>query len=323
MDNDQYVRQSGQALQTIERVPKNGRIVQSVVQKFPLLARDRPGAGRSTDHFVGGIAIDVTSQQQAEERAKSLADDLQNLAYVVSHELQEPIRTIVSYQNLLSVRYRNRLGADADSFISRCTESALLIQKMVDDLWTYARISKQAHFENISPEQVIEAAKCNLQSLVAETHTTITCHDLPRVHAAPMLLTQLFEELFKNAIKHSGRKNCDIKISAELVEGCCTFCVEDNGFGIDPMSRKDVFKLFRRGHGRPDSTGTGMGLPMCVRIVEHHGGRIWVDAAPTGGSRFFFVLSSEKEIAQCKNRTNVSQASNSGGFAVHPNDSLG
>lgn len=292
MENDRRVRESGLPLQTIERVPKGNRVIHSVVQKFPLRAADH--APCATDLFVGGIAIDVTTQQLAEERAKLLADDLQNLAYVVSHELQEPITTIVSYQNLLSARYRNRLGADADAFIARCTRAALLIQKMVDDLWTYARISKHVDFEHVSPSDTIASAMRALQALMHEVQPQITYGDLPKVYAVPALLTQLFEELLKNAIRHSGRRPCIISISAVVEEDQCTFCVEDNGLGIDPMNRRDIFKLFRRGQGRPDASGTGMGLSMCARIVEHHGGRMWVDSPPSGGSRFFFVLFSPK-----------------------------
>jgi PAS domain S-box-containing protein len=287
VENDAQVRSSGEYLQTMERVPKDGGVVESVVQKFLLPADDGAGAA------LAGIAIDVSQQREAEEKARSYADDLQSLAYALSHELQEPVRTIVSYQNLLSVRYRDRLGSDADSFIEQCTQAAASIQLMVTDLWTYSRISRHCEFESISAEKTVGIAVGNLGQLIDQKKAKITCGKLPTVRGVAQQVSELFEQIIKNALQHGGADGgnpVQIEVSCDTKDGVGTFCIANDGIGMDPMVSKDVFKLFRRNARKPDASGAGMGLCICARIVEHHGGRIWVESSPESGTRFYFTL---------------------------------
>jgi chemotaxis family two-component system sensor kinase Cph1 len=262
-------------------------VIESIVQKFPMWIDD---AGDTASRpYVGGIAIDITARQRSEERIRGLVEELENLAYVVSHELQEPVNTIKSYQNLLAVRYKDRFGQDADSFIQKCSDAAITIDRMVTDLWVCARITKQTDFTEIDSARALGAAIDRLSPLILATSSKIRYGELSKILAVGKQIENLFEQLIKNALQNSSDPVVSIEChdSGHMVE----FCIADNGTGLDPMIAKDVFKFFKRNSAqRPDSSGSGMGLPICQRIVEHHGGHLRVESQPGSGAKFYFTL---------------------------------
>lgn len=289
VENDDKVRSTGMPIEVIERAPKDGVIIESIVQKFPVWTHKDDERG-SQAPFVGGIAIDITERQQSQRRIAEMAEELENLAYTMSHELQEPVNTIKSYQNLLAVRYRDRMGADADAFIASCSAAATTIDKMVTDLWTLARIAKQYDFKAIESARALGAALDGLASLTDEKKAELIYGNLPRVNAIESQVVHLFEQLIKNALQFSERRP-SIQITTAARHGFEEFCVSDNGNGMDQMEVKDMFKPFKRsGSKRPDASGAGMGLPICARIVRHHGGSIRVDSEPGVGTRVYFTL---------------------------------
>lgn len=291
MENDAQVRRTGIPIEVIETVPKGDKLIESLVQKFPVPVSDpsNPAASRV---FVGGIAIDITERQNNSKRVAELASELETLAYTVSHELQEPVNTIKSYHKLLAIRYKDRLDADAGGFIEKCTEAAVTIEKMIDALWTFARIEKDQSFRLIAPDRALGAALAHLSDLIVGTSATINYDPLPAVYACEDQLELLFTELIRNALQNSP-KNPNVRIGVREASDpeFVRFYVSDNGVGIDKMFAKDIFRLFRRHPSqRPDSSGSGMGLPIAQRVVQHHGGTLEVDSEPGRGATFIFTL---------------------------------
>lgn len=243
------------------------------------------------------VTRDLTERKQAEElreeHTRLLAasnEELQRLAYVVSHELQAPIYTISRYCNLLSARYKDRLGGDANEFISKITNSSALIGRMVDDIWVYARIAKP-NFERemVYTGRALDDAIGELRSEIADTE--IIRGDLPSVSGNKPQIVYLLKELVRNAIKYKSDERCRIHITAEEQDQYYLFSVQDNGIGIESVYSNDIFKLFHRLKGRPDAESTGMGLAICKKIVAQHGGRIWYEPQARG-AKFCFTLPS-------------------------------
>jgi PAS domain S-box-containing protein len=241
--------------------------------------------------------LEESSQKRAtEEELRRINEELRSIAYVSSHELQEPVITIKSYHNLLSVRYRDRLGDDAKQFIDECTKASDTIQKMVNDLWTYARINRPGiTFEQVDFERALTSAVASLEAAIAESSAVLTNGPLPVLRAVNEQVTDLFRRLVENALKYRSSAPPRVHVSAERRGAEWLFAVKDNGIGIDKMASKDVFRLFHRLRERPGPAGSGMGLPICKKIVEHHGGTIWVDSEPGGGSTFCFTVRSDEK----------------------------
>jgi PAS domain S-box-containing protein len=280
VENDELVRTTRKPLETIERAPTNGRTAASIVQKFPIWLDD----DQSKVPLIGGIALDITERQRSQERISELLADLENLAYSVSHELQEPVNTIKSYQNLLAARYKDRMGDDADMLISRCTEAAQTIDRMVTDLWTFARVSKQRDFEDVDAGDALSTALQRISALIDSKSAEIACGRLPKVHAVEAQLVELFEQIIKNAVQHSGDRPV-VKITADRIGDFEEIRIADNGKGVEPMLVRDMFRLFKRSESqRPDAFSAGMGLPICARILQHHGGSIQVESDLQGTS---------------------------------------
>lgn len=223
--------------------------------------------------------------RKAHEELKASHDEFQNLCYVVSHELQEPLVSLKSYQNLLASRYRGRLGKDADEFISECAKSVDTIDSMINDLWSFARVAMpRKHPGKISLTRVLETAMRQLAPLLKETDADVQCSELPDVWGVDEQLTIVFSELLQNAIMHNISPRPVVKVSSEHLNGYAHIVVEDNGEGIDQVNRNQAFQLFNRLGKRPGFDGTGMGLPICKKIVEHHGGAITVERSENGGT---------------------------------------
>ncbi|MDX8521238.1 sensor histidine kinase [Mesorhizobium dulcispinae] len=227
---------------------------------------------------------------RASELARSNIE-LERFASVASHDLQEPLRMVASYTQLLGRRYKGRLDADADEFIHFAVDGAARMQALINDLLVYSRVSTQGSaFEAIDCNLVVERALANLKAARIESGAIIRKSELPKIDADRFQLIQLFQNLIGNAIKFRGERVPEIEIAARRDGGEWLFSIADNGIGIDAKYIEQLFTVFKRLHTRAEYPGTGIGLAICKKVVERHGGRIWVESEVNRGSTFFFTL---------------------------------
>jgi signal transduction histidine kinase len=229
---------------------------------------------------------------QAAQLARSNRD-LEQFAHVAAHDLQEPLRMVGSYTQLVAQRYRGRLDRDADEFLAFATEGAARMQRLLDGLIEYSRVaSRGLPFARVAVDRVLAQALQNLALPIRESGATIAVRALPSIEADENQLVELFQNLLGNAIKFRGPEPPRIEVRAERRGEEVLFSVKDNGIGIPPEHRESVFVIFQRLHRREEYPGTGIGLAICKRIAERHGGRIWVESAgtPGSGSTFFVAL---------------------------------
>jgi two-component system sensor histidine kinase/response regulator len=228
--------------------------------------------------------------RRTDELARSNAE-LEQLAYVASHDLQEPLRMITSYLQLLEQRYKDKIDVDANEFIEFAVDGAKRMQTLIDDLLTYSRLGSRAKpFRPTNCATVVQDAMRSIRIAIEESDASITCGNLPTVVGDAAQLTQLFQNLIANAIKFRRGQQSHIHIDAEPSGEFWCFSVRDDGIGIAPEYFDRIFVMFQRLHGRGAYPGTGIGLALCKRIVEHHNGRIWVESKPEEGSVFKFTL---------------------------------
>ncbi|MFH1702438.1 MAG: ATP-binding protein [Nitrospirota bacterium] len=217
-------------------------------------------------------------------------DELQQFAYVASHDLQEPLRMISSYLQLIEYRYKDKLDKDADEFIAYAVDGAKRLQALIDSLLEYSRVgTKGKSFELVDCGFILEQAIINLKVAIGESGALITRDPLPTVMADSTQIVQLFQNLIGNAIKFRSKETLRVHISAEIKENEWVFSLKDNGVGIESQYKERIFNIFQRLHGR-EYSGTGIGLAICKRIAERHGGRIWVESEPGRGSTFYFTI---------------------------------
>ena len=229
-------------------------------------------------------------QSRTDQLARSNAE-LEQFAYVASHDLQEPLRMISSYVQLLQDRYRGKLDADADDFINYASDGALRMQRLINDLLQYSRVGTRGKaFEEIGLEPALEQALTNLQVAIGDSGANITHDALPAAYGDIGQLTQVFQNLIDNAIKFRGERRPRVHVSARVEATRVVCSVSDNGIGIPPEYRDRLFVLFQRLHTRKEYPGTGLGLAICKRIIERHGGRIWIESSQGNGSTFFFTV---------------------------------
>jgi len=286
---------------------------------------------RSERHFTKqdqDIAVNLANQaaiaienarlyQELKESAAELErsnQELQQFAYVASHDLQEPLRMVASYTQLLARRYKGKLDSDADEFIAYAVDGASRMQQLINGLLTYSRVGTKAKdLEPTDCKAVFERTLDNLQKAVEESGAKVTHDPLPTVMADRMQLGQLLQNMIGNAIKFHGEEPPRVHLSAEKIENSAiripqslrgvgpsgpeaemkkgwVFSVRDNGIGIDPEFAERIFIIFQRLHNRREYPGTGIGLAVCKKIVERHGGRIWVESKPGKGSTFYFTI---------------------------------
>jgi PAS domain S-box-containing protein len=246
------------------------------------------------------VLRDITERKRAEEQLKqTLAElarsnaELQQFAYVASHDLQEPLRMVASYTQLLARRYKGQLDPDADDFITFAVDGANRLQRLINDLLTYSRVGTRGNpLEPTNAEVALEHALTNLQLAVAESQAVVTHDPLPTVLADDTQLVQLFQNLIGNALKFRNEQSPRVHLSAESKNHEWLFSVRDNGIGLEPEYAERIFVIFQRLHSKAEFPGTGIGLALCKRIVERHGGRIWVESQPGQGATFYFTLSS-------------------------------
>ena len=240
----------------------------------------------------------VEARQKLEESVSELGRsnaDLQQFAYVASHDLQEPLRMVSSYTQLIARRYKGKLDADADEFIAFAVDGANRMQRLILDLLAYSRVNTAGRqFEPTAMETVLKAALNNLTNAVKESQAIITHDPLPAVMGDDKRLAQLFQNLLSNAVKFGGAQPPRIHISAKQTDGEWLFSVRDHGIGLDPQYADRIFVIFQRLHTREEYPGTGIGLAICKKIVERHGGRIWVESELGKGATFYFTMRDEE-----------------------------
>ncbi len=251
--------------------------------------------------LVLGMARDISERKKSEEKLKETIhelkrsnDELQQFAYITSHDLQEPLRTIASFTQLLERRYKNKMDTDADEFIEFIVDAATRMKEMIQGLLDYSRVgTRGGEFSLIDTEEVLIIVLSNLHAAINESKAKVTYDKLPTVIADKNQLIQLFQNMISNAIKFKKKDvNPKIHISAikDEKKGEFIFSVSDNGIGLEPQYRDKIFEVFKRLHTMDEYKGAGIGLAISKRIIERHGGRIWVESELGEGSTFYFTL---------------------------------
>jgi light-regulated signal transduction histidine kinase (bacteriophytochrome) len=248
------------------------------------------------------ITRDITERKQSEEQLQSTLvelersnKELEQFAYVASHDLQEPLRMVSSYTQLLAQKYEDQLDDKAKKFIGYAVDGAVRMQTLINDLLAYSRVSTQGKtLKTIDSHAALGAALRNLATTIEDNRAIVVNDDLPIVRADATQLSQLFQNLIGNAIKFQRADLPRIQISVCDLGSEWRFSVKDNGIGIEAKYAEKVFVIFQRLHTRQEYPGTGIGLAICKRIVERHGGRIWFESEPGTGSTFYFTLPKRK-----------------------------
>jgi light-regulated signal transduction histidine kinase (bacteriophytochrome) len=259
---------------------------------FYLIRREDDRIRRANEELERFVALRTTELQRSN-------DDLQQFAYVASHDMKEPLRMIASYSTLLQRRYQGRLDEDADTYIGFITDGAKRMNQLITDLLEYSRAgqSKDEEPVEVQSADVFETVLTNLKVTIAESGAVVTADELPPVMYDPTLLCQIQQNLIANGIKYRAEEPPRIHVSTRYAGGEIIFSVRDNGQGIPPEHQEQIFAIFKRLHG-VDVEGTGIGLAMCKKIVERNGGRIWVESEPRSGSTFFFTIPDRRVAAE-------------------------
>ena len=241
---------------------------------------------------------DVTERQRAAQaladKARELArsnTELEQFAYVASHDLQEPLRMVSSYTQLLARRYKGKLGSDAEEFINYAVDGATRMQRLIQDLLAYSRVgTKGREFVPTDCEVLLDRVLGDLRVTIEESGAVVTHDLLPIVRADEIQIGQLLQNLIGNAIKFCKQEPPLVHVSGKRNGKAWIFSIQDNGIGIDPQYAERIFVIFQRLHKREEYQGTGIGLAVCKKIVERHGGRIWVESEPDKGATFYFTI---------------------------------
>ncbi|MBZ0227618.1 MAG: HAMP domain-containing protein, partial [Bauldia sp.] len=254
----------------------------ALAQAFDAMAREV----REREHEVNAKAGELSRSNQ----------ELSQFAYIASHDLQEPLRMVGSYLGLLARRYRGRLDAEADEFIGYAVDGAARMKRLINDLLGYSRVSNRPlSREAVDTGRIVEAAVRVLAERIAAAAAEITVEPLPKVDADPLQMERLFLNLIENAVRYHGEASPQVRVAAGRRDGFWEFSIADNGIGIAPEFKDKVFDIFARLNSREKYEGTGVGLASCRKIVERHGGSIWVEPAAGGGSVFRFTLPAIRE----------------------------
>ncbi len=270
---------------------KNGSEFPIELMLSPLESAD----GTLVTAAIRDISVRKQAEQELARNVEELSrsnEELGQFAYIASHDLQEPLRMVASYTQLLSRRYTGKLDKDADEFIAFAVDGANRMQHLIQDLLTYSRVGTKVNdLRDISSEDALQRALVNLQSAIADSGALVTHDVLPTVQADETQLVQLFQNLVGNAIKYQSPGIPLVHISTDKNGGGkWIFSVQDNGIGIDPKYFERIFGMFQRLHKRDEFDGTGIGLAICKKIVERHGGNISVESKPGKGSTFRFTI---------------------------------
>lgn len=244
------------------------------------------------------LKLEISERKRAEENLQRTANelarsnaDLTQFAAIVSHDLQEPLRVIDGFVTLLGRRYQGRLDAKADKYIGYTVDGVNRMQKLITDVLQYSKVGTRGRIlQPVDFSVAVDKALFNLQAAVEETCAVVTKDQLPTLTADASLISSLFQNLIGNALKFRGKEPMKVHISADQKEDKWVFSVRDNGIGIEPKYAEKIFGMFQRLHTAREYPGTGLGLAICKRIVEHHGGAIWLESEPGDGSTFYFSI---------------------------------
>ncbi|HEV8717884.1 MAG TPA: ATP-binding protein [Candidatus Binatia bacterium] len=233
----------------------------------------------------------LAERQHREAQLRQANDELQQFAYVASHDLQEPLRMVTSYVQLLAQRYQGQLDAEAEEFISYAVEGAQHMRQLIQDLLAYTRVGGTApEWTAVDCEAVLARTVHNLHLLIEEMQAEVSHDPLPTVRGEAQQVGLVFQNLLGNALKFHGAAPPRIHVSARPEGAMWVFAVQDNGIGMEARQAERIFQVFQRLHTRREYPGTGIGLAICKKIVERHGGRLWVESEPGKGATFFFTL---------------------------------
>lgn len=268
-----------------ENICKDGRRVWMIWTNKPVY--DENGLLKE----ILAVGSDITERKHIEEELRRSNAELEQFAYIASHDLQEPLRAVAGMVQLLQKRYQGQLDARADEYIGHAVEASARMQSLIQDLLEYSRVDRRGHpIEMVNAETCLKVALKNLGAAIQESHAEVVSDSLPTVHADSTQLTQLFQNLVGNSIKFRRDEDPRVSISATRVNNAWQFSIRDNGIGIEPQYYERIFLVFQRPHTRREYQGTGIGLALCKKIVERHGGSIWVESQPGEGSTFYFTL---------------------------------
>ncbi len=238
-------------------------------------------------------ALEVTHDklESKVQELKRSNQDLERFAYVSSHDLQEPLRMVILYSQLLDKRYKDKLDNDANEFIEFIVDGAQHMRQLIDDLLAYSRVTNEAHkFEDVDMEILLKNVIANLSITIEENGVNVTHDPLPTIFADPGQMGQILQNLITNAIKFHGSQPTEVHISVKKGDKEWIFSVKDNGIGIDPKHQNQIFEIFKRLHTKKDYVGSGIGLSIVKKIIFHHGGRVWVESELGKGSTFYFTI---------------------------------
>lgn len=238
---------------------------------------------------------ELTERKKIQKELERSNHELEQFAYLASHDLQEPLRMVISFTQLLAQRYQGKLDNEADRIIGFAVDGAKRMEELIRDLLAYSRVTIKAKpFESVNCEEFLELSINNIQILIEETNTHIHKNPLPTLLADRSQLVQVFQNLLTNAIKYRSDKPPEIEVGAEAQKDCWVFYVKDNGIGIDSRHFKRIFAIFQRLHTRQEYPGTGIGLAICQKIIDRHGGKIWVESELGQGTTFYFTIAIEQ-----------------------------
>ena len=304
LTDDEKVIRSGKMFEDIEEHrTSEGEKLYVHVLKAPV--RDAKGEVVGTQVIFWDVTARKLAEEALEKTAAELArsnKELEQFAYVASHDLQEPLRMITSYTQLIAKRYKDQLDTDAKEFMHFAVDGAMRMQKLIQGLLEYSRVGTRGKpFAQTQCGEILQAALANLKLAIEESGATVTHDPLPEVMSDPVQLTQLFQNLIGNALKFRGPDAPKIHLGVERKARAdaaslnvppyeWVFCVRDNGIGIEPQYFERIFVIFQRLHTQDKYPGTGIGLAICKKIVERHGGRIWLQSKPGEGTSFYFAL---------------------------------
>jgi two-component system, chemotaxis family, sensor kinase Cph1 len=267
--------------------------VRDLSARGKVIRGEGPEAARMT-----GVIWDTTERKLAEERLNRLLAELERsnkelelFAYVASHDLQEPLRMVSSYTQLLERRYSDKLDDDAREFIGYAVDGASRMQRLINDLLEFSRVSTRGKpMAQTGMSDVMENVRGNLRLAIEDAGARITSDPLPVVTADAGQLGQVLQNLIGNGIKFRNGGRPEVHVGVVEREDHWQFSVRDNGIGVEPQYFDRIFVIFQRLHTKGEYPGTGIGLALCKRIVERHGGRIWLESKPNEGSTFFFTI---------------------------------
>jgi PAS domain S-box-containing protein len=277
---------------------RNGKIVWIHAQAR--IVRDETGR----PSFIHGIGVDITQVKEAEQKVREYADklertnkELEQFAYVASHDLQEPLRSIQNYSLILTDDYRGRLDSRADQYFDRIIQSAKRMKRLIQALLEFSRVGRSDRpAEPTDLMTVVREATTNLAAAIEESGAQVCVEPLPNVLSIRTNMLVLFQNLIGNAIKYRSDRPPEVRISAVKNNDHWVISVSDTGLGIAPEHHERIFEIFQRLHTQKEYPGTGIGLSICKKIVELHGGKIWVESEPNKGSTFKFTLKAVSDV---------------------------